>query len=72
MRHGIGRGADRCGARRDGRGECILAAPASIAIRYGYYRFQTDVMIAAVVLLVVVVQLVQVVGDRVARAVDHR
>ncbi|CAN7253475.1 methionine ABC transporter permease [Knoellia sp. LjRoot47] len=42
------------------------------AMSYGYNRFQTDVMIAAVVLLVVVVQLVQVVGDRVARAVDHR
>ena len=42
------------------------------AMSYGYNRFQTDVMIAAVVLLVIVVQLVQVAGDRVARAVDHR
>jgi D-methionine transport system permease protein len=43
-----------------------------LAIRYGYYRFQTDVMIATVALLVVMVQLIQVVGNRVARAVDHR
>ena len=43
-----------------------------LAIRYGYYRFQTDVMIATVALLVVVVQVVQVLGNRVARAIDHR
>lgn len=42
------------------------------AMSYGYNRFQTDVMIAAVVLLVIVVQVVQVAGDRLARAVDHR
>lgn len=43
-----------------------------LAIRYGYYRFQTDVMIATVALLVVVVQLIQLVGNRVARAIDKR
>jgi D-methionine transport system permease protein len=42
------------------------------AMSYGYNRFQSDVMIAAVVLLVVIVQLVQVSGDRVVRRIDHR
>jgi D-methionine transport system permease protein len=35
-----------------------------LAIRYGYYRYQTGVMIATVVLLVVVVQAIQFAGDR--------
>ena len=43
-----------------------------LAIRYGYYRFQTDVMIATVALLVLVVQTIQFVGNRVARALDKR
>lgn len=34
-----------------------------LAIRYGYQRFQTDVMIITVVLMVVLVQLIQVLGD---------
>jgi D-methionine transport system permease protein len=42
------------------------------AMSYGYNRFQSDVMIAAVVLLVVIVQLVQMVGDLVVRRIDHR
>ncbi|MBQ3301121.1 MAG: ABC transporter permease [Eggerthellaceae bacterium] len=43
-----------------------------IAIRYGYQRFQADVMIAAVVLSVVLVQVFQSAGDLLARAVDKR
>lgn len=43
-----------------------------VAIIYGYNRFEYDVMIACVVLLVVIVTLVQVVGDLVARRLDHR
>jgi D-methionine transport system permease protein len=43
-----------------------------LAIRYGYQRFQTDVMIVTVVLMVLLVQLVQFAGDRLARAFDHR
>ncbi|NLT29105.1 MAG: ABC transporter permease [Propionibacterium sp.] len=43
-----------------------------MAIRYGYNRFMPDVMIVTVVLLIVIVQVVQMVGDRLARAVDHR
>lgn len=43
-----------------------------LAIRFGYYRFQNDVMIATVIILVILVQLIQFVGDRTARAVDKR
>ncbi|QZA76716.1 ABC transporter permease [Deefgea tanakiae] len=35
-----------------------------LAIRFGYQRFQTDVMIVTVVLLLVLVQALQMVGDR--------
>jgi len=43
-----------------------------LAIRYGYYRFQTDVMIATIVLLVVLVQGIQLFGQWLARRVDKR
>lgn len=43
-----------------------------LAIRFGYYRFQTDVMLICVVLLVAIVQLIQWTGDRITRAVDRR
>ena len=43
-----------------------------LAIRYGYYRFQTDVMVLTVALLVVLVQILQVVGNTLARRLDKR
>ncbi|CAN5657416.1 ABC transporter permease [soil metagenome] len=43
-----------------------------LAIRYGYYRFQTDVMVLTVALLVVLVQIIQFVGNTVARRLDKR
>ena len=43
-----------------------------IAIRYGYYRYQDQVMIVTVVLLVILVQLIQSVCDVIARRIDHR
>ncbi len=43
-----------------------------IAIRYGYYRYENDVMIATVVLLVMLVQLIQSVCNLIARRIDHR
>ena len=43
-----------------------------LAIRYGYYRFETGVMVATVALLVVIVQLIQLTGNRVARHLDKR
>ncbi|WP_027469593.1 methionine ABC transporter permease [Deefgea rivuli] len=35
-----------------------------LAIRFGYQRFQTDVMVVTVVLLLVLVQVLQMIGDR--------
>ncbi|PVM92119.1 metal ABC transporter permease [Caulobacter radicis] len=43
-----------------------------LAIRFGYQRFQTDVMVVTVVLLLVLVQALQMVGDTVVRKVSHR
>lgn len=43
-----------------------------LAIRYGYQRFQTEVMIITVVLLIVMVQLVQWLGNLLARSLSHR
>lgn len=43
-----------------------------IAIRYGYQRYQDDVMVAAVIICIVLVQVFQTVGDIVARKVDKR
>ena len=42
------------------------------AIRYGYYRFQTDVMVAMVLLLVLIVQIIQFAGNRLAARLDKR
>ncbi|HHQ3544452.1 TPA: methionine ABC transporter permease [Pseudomonas aeruginosa] len=35
-----------------------------LAIRFGYQRFQTDVMVATVVMLLILVQILQTVGDK--------
>lgn len=43
-----------------------------LAIRYGYQRFRGDVMLTTVVILIVQVQLVQSIGDYVARKVNKR
>ena len=43
-----------------------------LAIRYGYYRFQTDVMVLTVALLIVLVQIIQFTGNRVAGRLDKR
>jgi len=42
------------------------------AIRYGYYRYQTDVMLFTIVLIVVFVQVVQFTGNRFVRRLDKR
>lgn len=43
-----------------------------LGIRYGYQRFMPDVMLAVVVVLIVMVQIVQSAGDRLARRFDKR
>lgn len=44
----------------------------AIAINYGYYRYQTDVMLITVALLVLIVQLFQEVGIRIVNRIDRR
>ncbi len=43
-----------------------------IAMRYGYYRYEADIMIVAVVLLVVLVQIFQTLGMRMSVKLDRR
>lgn len=43
-----------------------------LAIRYGYQRFNNQVMIGTVVILVAMVQIVQSFGDRLVRRLAHR
>ena len=43
-----------------------------IAIRYGYYRYQVDIMIVTVILLIVLVQLFQTIGNFLASRLDKR
>lgn len=42
-----------------------------LAVRYGYQRFQTDVMVVTVVLLLLLVQLLQAAGDRLVQRCRH-
>lgn len=43
-----------------------------IAIRYGYQRFQGDVMLATIVILIVLVQVIQSAGDYLSRKVNKK
>lgn len=43
-----------------------------IAVRYGYYRWKTEIMIVTVVLLIVLVQIFQSVGMLIASKLDKR
>ena len=43
-----------------------------LAIRYGYYRFQTEIMLVTVTVLILLVQLIQFMGNRIARRLDPR
>lgn len=43
-----------------------------IAIRYGYHRYQTDIMIITVVLLVILVQIFQSTGMLISKRLDRR
>lgn len=42
-----------------------------IAIKYGYYRFQSDIMLYTVVILIVLVQIIQSFGDFLYRKLKH-
>jgi len=43
-----------------------------IAIRYGYYRYQTDIMLVTIVILVLLVQILQGIGMMVSKKLDRR
>lgn len=43
-----------------------------IAIRYGYYRYQTDVMLVTIVILVLLVQIMQGLGMLLSKKMDKR
>lgn len=43
-----------------------------IAIRYGYYRYETGVMLITVVLLVLLVQIMQAIGMKISKKLDKR
>lgn len=43
-----------------------------VAVRFGYSRFKTDILIAAVLVLIILVQLVQLLGDMVSRYITKK
>lgn len=43
-----------------------------IAVRYGYYRYQTDIMFTTVILLILLVQIFQTIGMLIANRTDKR
>jgi D-methionine transport system permease protein len=43
-----------------------------VGIRYGYQRFDPAIMLITVAILVVMVQLIQSIGERLVKRVDHR
>lgn len=44
----------------------------NLAIRYGLYRFQTDIMITSVILIIVLVQSIQYLGNKISFVVDKK
>lgn len=43
-----------------------------LAIRFGYYRYDNTIMIATVVILIILVQVIQILGDFIAKVVNKR
>jgi D-methionine transport system permease protein len=43
-----------------------------LAIRYGYYRYDDTIMISTVIILIIFVQVIQFVGDKIAKAVNKK
>jgi D-methionine transport system permease protein len=42
-----------------------------LAVRYGYQRFMLDVMISTVIIMVLMVQFIQIIGDKLAALTRH-
>ncbi|MDK2918610.1 MAG: D-methionine transport system permease protein [Candidatus Petromonas sp.] len=43
-----------------------------LAVRYGYHRFQTDVMVATVVVLIIIVQITQSIGNKLSKILSKK
>ena len=43
-----------------------------IAVRYGYYRYQTEIMIVTVLLIIVLFQIFQTIGMKIAKKIEKR
>ena len=43
-----------------------------LAIRFGLYRFQTDIMIVSVVIIIILVQGIQLIGNKIAIAINKK
>ena len=43
----------------------------NLAIQYGYYRYESGVMIFTIILLVLLVQIAQAAGDRISKLLSH-
>lgn len=43
-----------------------------IAIRYGYYRYEAEIMIITVILMVILIQMLQLIGMKIAKKTDKR
>ena len=43
-----------------------------IAVRYGYYRYQTDIMVVTVLLIIILFQIFQTIGMKIAKKVEKR
>lgn len=43
-----------------------------IAVRYGYYRWETAIMIVTVILIIILFQAFQTIGMKISKTIDHR
>ncbi len=43
-----------------------------VAIRYGFHRYDVSIMTVTVIMLIILVQIIQSIGDSIVRQVDHR
>ena len=43
-----------------------------IAIRYGYHRYEYDIMIVTIILLILIVQIIQNIFNTLAKKIDKR
>ena len=43
-----------------------------LAIRYGYQRFQTDIMIMSIIVIILLVEIVQMAGNRISAHISSK